>query len=243
MPSDTNRLHFARGILRAEPALGLERPSVNFLVEFRGCWFEAMRGQTGVAISFLLRRFAVQVALHQEAVLAKEVAFRSCESHLACAAGGYPPSALAASPGLASAPMSGVACWGRALLALEILLLACTTAGVQDASEDGEAVAAARALPSQPFSRSPPVLPVGDTCSRKYEGIGGLLNSDAPWLRGFPEPQRSDILDVLFKPRWAASLQVLKLEIGGESPLMESRIQNADCESCSDSSAVGSKFV
>ena len=75
------------------------------------------------------------------------------------------------------------------------------------------------------------------------EGIGGLLNSDAPWLRGFPEPQRSDILDVLFKPRWAASLQVLKLEIGGESPLMESRIRNVDSESCSDSSAVGSKFV
>jgi galactosylceramidase len=59
-------------------------------------------------------------------------------------------------------------------------------------------------------------LPVGDTCSRKYEGIGGLLNSDAPWLRGFPEPQRSDILDVLFKPQWAGSLQVLKLEVGGD---------------------------
>ena len=50
----------------------------------------------------------------------KKSHFRSCESHLACAAGGSPPSALAASPGLASAPMSGVACWGRALLALNV---------------------------------------------------------------------------------------------------------------------------
>ena len=60
-------------------------------------------------------------------------------------------------------------------------------------------------------------LPMGGgACARKFEGIGGLLNSDAPWLRGFPEPQRSDILDVLFKPQWAGSLQVLKLEVGGD---------------------------
>eukprot|EP00729_Bicosta_minor_P008672 gene8672-28576_t len=60
-------------------------------------------------------------------------------------------------------------------------------------------------------------LPVsGATCGRMYEGIGGLINSDAPWLKGFPDKQRSDILDVLFKPKWAASLQVLKLEIGGD---------------------------
>ena len=60
-------------------------------------------------------------------------------------------------------------------------------------------------------------LPIGGTqCGRKYEGIGGLLNSDAPWLRGYPEPQRSEILDVLFKPQYAGSLQCLKLEVGGD---------------------------
>ena len=146
-----------------------------------------MRGQTGVAISFLLRRFAVQVALHQEAVLAKEVAFRSCESHLACAAGGYPPSALAASPGLASAPMSGVACWGRALLALEILLLACTTAGVQDAGEDGEAVAAARAKRRQEVSharQNGSIINVSNTLQCKIDKMiwSGVLQSRRPRL-------------------------------------------------------------
>lgn len=54
------------------------------------------------------------------------------------------------------------------------------------------------------------------TCGRKYEGIGALLASDAPWLKAYPEPQRSDILDVLFRPAWAAGLQVLKLEVGGD---------------------------
>ena len=63
----------------------------------------------------------------------------------------------------------------------------------------------------------PLALPVsGAACGRTYEGIGGLINSDAPWLKGFPAKQRSDILDVLFKPQWAGSLQVLKLEIGGD---------------------------
>eukprot|EP01045_Picozoa_sp_COSAG04_P017034 COSAG04_NODE_1476_length_6578_cov_2.265010_8_plen_98_part_00 len=55
-----------------------------------------------------------------------------------------------------------------------------------------------------PASSALPIPIGGAGCGRKYEGIGGLLNSDAPWLRGYPEPQRSDILDVLFKPQWCA---------------------------------------
>ena len=33
----------------------------------------------------------------------------------------------------------------------------------------------------------------------------------------YVEPQRSDILDYLFKPNYGASLQILKVEIGGDS--------------------------
>ena len=62
-----------------------------------------------------------------------------------------------------------------------------------------------------------PPLPIdGSTCGRTYEGIGALINSDAAWLKAYPETQRSQILDILFKPNWAASLQVLKLEVGGD---------------------------
>jgi len=74
---------------------------------------------------------------------------------------------------------------------------------------------AAMAAASSAAAAAP--LPIDSTrCGRMYEGIGGLLNSDAPWLKGYPEAQRSDILDALFKPSWAGGLQVLKLEVGGD---------------------------
>eukprot|EP00039_Didymoeca_costata_P005498 m.81976 g.81976 ORF g.81976 m.81976 type:complete len:841 (+) comp12845_c0_seq2:72-2594(+) len=52
--------------------------------------------------------------------------------------------------------------------------------------------------------------------SRAYDGIGGLSNSCAPWLRSYPKQQLSDILDILYKPKMAASLHVIKIEIGGD---------------------------
>lgn len=48
----------------------------------------------------------------------------------------------------------------------------------------------------------------GAECGRRYDGIGGLSNSCAPWLKAYPPEQLDDILDVLFKPRWAAAVQV-----------------------------------
>lgn len=33
----------------------------------------------------------------------------------------------------------------------------------------------------------------------------------------YPEPQRSEILDYLFKPNFGAALSILKVEIGGVS--------------------------
>ena len=48
---------------------------------------------------------------------------------------------------------------------------------------------------------------------------GGLSGGGATsrLLIDYVEPQRSDILDYLFKPNFGASLQVLKVEIGGDS--------------------------
>lgn len=53
---------------------------------------------------------------------------------------------------------------------------------------------------------------------RTFHGIGGLSGGGATsvLLRDYPEPQRSQILDYLFKPNFGASLQILKVEIGGE---------------------------
>ena len=49
-----------------------------------------------------------------------------------------------------------------------------------------------------------------------FDGIGGASGGGGGTrlLVGYPEPQRSDILDMLFRPLHGASLQHLKVEVG-----------------------------
>jgi galactosylceramidase len=56
-----------------------------------------------------------------------------------------------------------------------------------------------------------------DTGSR-YEGVGAVSGGGATsvFLRDYVEPQRSQILDFLFKPHFGAGLQELYVEIGGD---------------------------
>ena len=52
---------------------------------------------------------------------------------------------------------------------------------------------------------------------RVFEGIGSLsAGASSRLLIDYPEPQRSEVLDFLFKPNFGASLPHLKVEIGGE---------------------------
>jgi len=52
---------------------------------------------------------------------------------------------------------------------------------------------------------------------RIFEGIGALsAGASSRLLIDYPEPQRSQILDYLFKPQFGASLHHLKVEIGGD---------------------------
>jgi hypothetical protein len=52
---------------------------------------------------------------------------------------------------------------------------------------------------------------------RVFEGIGAAsAGASSRLLIDYPEPQRSQILDYLFKPGYGAALQHLKVEIGGE---------------------------
>eukprot|EP01060_Flectonema_neradi_P019629 TRINITY_DN2686_c0_g1_i1.p1 TRINITY_DN2686_c0_g1~~TRINITY_DN2686_c0_g1_i1.p1 ORF type:complete len:815 (+),score=136.15 TRINITY_DN2686_c0_g1_i1:200-2644(+) len=52
-----------------------------------------------------------------------------------------------------------------------------------------------------------------------FWGIGGLSGGGATsrLLVDYQEPQRSQVLDYLFKPNFGANLQILKVEIGGDS--------------------------
>ena len=71
-----------------------------------------------------------------------------------------------------------------------------------------------------PFSRYasfPPLLLDGAAAHHVYDGIGGLsAGASSRLLIDYPEPQRSDMLDLLFLPSHGASLQILKIEIGGD---------------------------
>jgi hypothetical protein len=58
----------------------------------------------------------------------------------------------------------------------------------------------------------------GSGPGRIFEGIGGLSAGAASrFLIDYPEPYKGQILDYLFKPYYGASLQDLKVEIGGDT--------------------------
>ncbi len=57
----------------------------------------------------------------------------------------------------------------------------------------------------------------GRSKGRVWEGVGALsAGASSRLLYDYPEPQRSEILDYLFKPNFGASLHHLKVEIGGD---------------------------
>src|SRR5450755_262238 len=52
---------------------------------------------------------------------------------------------------------------------------------------------------------------------RVFEGIGAAsAGASSRLLIDYPEPERSQILDYLFKPNYGAALQHLKVEVGGD---------------------------
>ncbi|MEZ0113862.1 hypothetical protein ABH920_007896 [Catenulispora sp. EB89] len=58
----------------------------------------------------------------------------------------------------------------------------------------------------------------GTQSGRTFDGVGALsAGANSRLLFDYPEPQRSQILDYLFKPGYGASLQILKVEVGGDT--------------------------
>src|SRR6516165_4561866 len=61
------------------------------------------------------------------------------------------------------------------------------------------------------------VLLDGTSKGRVFDGIGAVsAGASSRLLIDYPEPQRSQILDYLFKPGYGAALQRLKVEIGAD---------------------------
>lgn len=87
----------------------------------------------------------------------------------------------------------------------------------------GHALVAAELLPWFPAPAAGAVASAIDIgidphqLGRVFEGIGGVsAGASSRLLIDYPEPQRRQILDYLFKPNYGAALQHLKVEIGGD---------------------------
>ncbi len=72
---------------------------------------------------------------------------------------------------------------------------------------------------SSPSSAATPTISVDPTSpGRTFDGIGALsAGASSRLLIDYPPAQRSQILDYLFKPGYGAALQILKVEIGGDT--------------------------
>ena len=59
----------------------------------------------------------------------------------------------------------------------------------------------------------------GTSGGRTFDGVGAISGGggNSRLLIDYPEPQRAQILDYLFRPGYGASLQILKAEIGGDT--------------------------
>jgi len=67
------------------------------------------------------------------------------------------------------------------------------------------------------YAQSTQVLLDGNSPGRIFDGLGAAsAGASSRLLIDYPEPQRSQILDYLFKPGYGAALQHLKVEIGAD---------------------------
>jgi O-glycosyl hydrolase len=59
----------------------------------------------------------------------------------------------------------------------------------------------------------------GGAAGRTFDGVGAISGGggNSRLLIDYPEPERSQILDYLFKPGYGASVEILKIEIGGDA--------------------------
>src|ERR1700738_364269 len=59
----------------------------------------------------------------------------------------------------------------------------------------------------------------GQGSGKTFDGIGAISGGGGHTrlLIDYPEPYRSQILDYLFKPGYGADLQILKVEVGGDT--------------------------
>ncbi len=76
------------------------------------------------------------------------------------------------------------------------------------------------AMPAPPAAAATTTITVNGTgTGRTFDGIGAISGGggNTRLLTNYPAAQQSQILDYLFKPGYGADLQILKVEIGGDT--------------------------
>lgn len=67
------------------------------------------------------------------------------------------------------------------------------------------------------ITKSDTIIIDGEGEGRIFQGIGAVsAGASSRLLYDYPEPEREQILDYLFKPNYGANIQILKVEIGGD---------------------------
>ncbi|MFC3993333.1 ricin-type beta-trefoil lectin domain protein [Actinoplanes siamensis] len=81
------------------------------------------------------------------------------------------------------------------------------------------AVAGALIVNPAPAQAATAITINGTSGGRTFDGVGAISGGggNTRLLVDYPEPQRSDILDYLFKPGYGAAMQIMKVEIGGDT--------------------------
>jgi len=74
-------------------------------------------------------------------------------------------------------------------------------------------------IPFAPAQAATGITLNGSGSGRTFDGVGAVSGGggNSRLLIDYPEPQRGQILDYLFKPGYGAALQMLKVEIGGDT--------------------------
>jgi len=75
------------------------------------------------------------------------------------------------------------------------------------------------ALPATPAAAATTITINGTAAGRTFDGVGAISGGggNSRLLFDYPEPQRSQILDYLFRPNYGAAVQIMKLEVGGDT--------------------------
>lgn len=74
-------------------------------------------------------------------------------------------------------------------------------------------------LVAAPAQAATSIILDGTSAGRTFDGVGAISGGggNSRLLVDYPEPQRGQVLDYLFKPGHGAALQILKAEIGGDT--------------------------